>query len=69
MCEVKRLVIHQRMKLPKLGKRKLHYLLSDLLGDRQIKIGREDGLFDLLRSEGMLIRPIKNYTKTAKSKH
>lgn len=68
LLEVKRLVIHQRMKLPRLGTRKLHYLLSDLLEERQIKIGR-DGLFDLLRSERMLIRPKKNYTKTTNSKH
>lgn len=68
LFEVKRMVVDQRMKLPRLGTRKLYYLLSDLLEERQIKIGR-DGLFDLLRSERMLIRPKKNYTKTTNSKH
>ncbi|WP_299683572.1 DDE-type integrase/transposase/recombinase, partial [uncultured Tenacibaculum sp.] len=33
-----------------------------------IKIGR-DALFDYLRSESMLIKPKKNYTKTTNSKH
>jgi putative transposase len=58
----------QRMQLPRLGTRKLYYLLTDLLEEHQLKIGR-DGLFDLLRAEGMLIKPKKNYTKTTNSKH
>ena len=33
-----------------------------------IKIGRE-ALFDYLRSESLLIKPKKNYTKTTNSKH
>ena len=68
LIEVKQLVAHQRMKLPRLGTRKLYYLLGDLLEQRQIKIGR-DGLFNLLRAEGMLVHPKKNYTKTTNSKH
>lgn len=66
--KVKEFVLDQRMQLPRLGTRKLHYLLSDILDESQIKIGR-DGLFDLLRAEGMLILPKKNYTKTTNSKH
>lgn len=42
--------------------------MADLLEEQQIKIGR-DGLFDLLRAENMLIKPLKNYTKTTNSKH
>lgn len=68
LARVKSMVMNQRMFLPRLGTRKLYYLLSDLLEKEQIKIGR-DGLFDLLRSENMLIRPRKNYTKTTNSKH
>lgn len=68
LIKVKELVVGQRMHLPRIGTRKLYYLLSDVLDESQIKIGR-DGLFDLLRAEGMLIRPKKNYTKTTNSKH
>jgi putative transposase len=68
LIKVKQLVVGQRLRLPRFGTRKLYYLLSDVLVESQIKIGR-DGLFDLLRAEGMLIRPKKNYTKTTNSKH
>ena len=66
--KVKALVIEKRMSMPRLGTRKLHYLLKDLLEEQQIKIGR-DGLFDLLRSEHMLVQPKRNYMKTTNSKH
>ena len=57
-----------RMKMPMLGIRKLYYLLEGELKAKNIKIGR-DGLFDYLRSELLLIRPKKSYTKTTDSKH
>ena len=57
-----------RMKMPRLGTRKLYYLLKGELKAKGIKIGR-DGLFDYLRSEQLLIRPRKSYTKTTNSKH
>ena len=56
------------MEMPRLGTRKLYYLIKDQLSDRGIKLGR-DGLFDYLRSKHLLIRPKKNYTKTTNSKH
>lgn len=56
------------MDMPRLGTRKLYYLLKDQLKKEEIKIGR-DALFDLLRSENMLVKPKKNYTKTTHSKH
>lgn len=56
------------MKMPRLGTRKLYYLLKNDFDSLQIKIGR-DGLFDYLRSENLLIKPKKNYTKTTQSKH
>lgn len=62
------MVLEKRMLLPRLGTRKLYYLIGDLLEKEQIKLGR-DGLFNLLRAEGMLIKPKKNYTKTTNSKH
>lgn len=54
--------------MPRLGTRKLYYLLKDELQSLGIKIGR-DALFDYLRSEQMLIRRKKSYTKTTDSKH
>lgn len=54
--------------MPRIGTRKLYYLLKDEFNNQGIKIGR-DALFDYLRSESMLIKPKKNYTKTTNSKH
>lgn len=66
--QVKQLVVNHRRAMPRLGTRKVHYLIKKDLEDRSIKLGR-DGLFDFLRSEHMLIKPRKSYTKTTWSKH
>ena len=65
---IKSLVLQKRMLMPRLGTRKLYYLLTELLSEQQLKIGR-DALFTLLRAENMLVKPKKNYTKTTNSKH
>lgn len=57
-----------RMDMPRLGTRKLYYLLKNEFRVKGLKLGR-DALFDHLRSEHLLIRPKKNYTKTTDSKH
>lgn len=57
-----------RMHMPRIGTRKLYYLLKEAFTAHHIKIGR-DGLFCYLKSEGMLVKPKKNYTKTTHSKH
>ena len=57
-----------RSEQPRIGTRKLYYLLKDDFVLSGIKIGR-DGLFEYLREENMLIYPKKNYTKTTNSKH
>jgi len=54
--------------MPKIGARKLYYLLKNDFERRSIKIGR-DAFFDYLRQENMLIKPRKSYTKTTNSKH
>lgn len=54
--------------MPRLGTRKLYYLLKEDLLREGISIGR-DRLFDLLREEGLLIIKKKKYTKTTGSKH
>jgi putative transposase len=61
--QAKNLVLGLRRQMPRLGTRKLHYLLKSKLG-----IGR-DKLFDLLRVEGLLIYKRRRYTVTTNSKH
>ena len=68
LAKIKPLVQKIRMQMPRLGTRKLYYLLEQEFRDQQIKIGR-DGLFDYLRREHLLVKPKKNYTKTTNSKH
>lgn len=65
---VKDLVIRTRISMPRLGTRKLHYLLKEEFKSLGIKIGC-DALFKYLKSESLLIRPKKNYTKTTLSNH
>lgn len=66
--EVKNLILRIRMDMPRIGTRKLYYLIKPDLVKKNIKIGR-DGIFDLLRSEHLLVKRKKNYTKTTDSKH
>lgn len=54
--------------MPRLGTRKVYHLIKPALETANIKLGR-DGLFNYLRSQYMLIKPKKNYTKTTNSKH
>ncbi|MFY0675594.1 MAG: IS3 family transposase [Bacteroidia bacterium] len=68
LAKIKPLVQALRMQMPKLGTRKLYYLLKKEFDHQGIKVGR-DALFDYLRAEHLLIRPKKNYTKTTNSKH
>ena len=65
---VKFLVLEIRREMPRLGTRKLYYLLEEKFKNYGIKIGR-DALFDYLKREHLLIKPKKNYTKTTYSKH
>lgn len=68
LLEVQRLVQNVRMEMPRIGTRKLYYLLKGELIALNIKIGR-DALFSYLKSENMLVKPKKNYIKTTNSKH
>jgi transposase InsO family protein len=65
---VKAMVVKKRILQPRIGTRKLYYLLSDQINVLGIKMGR-DALFDLLKAEHMLVKPMKCYTKTTNSKH
>lgn len=68
MQQVKDLVVTERRLMPRVGTRKLHYLLGDKFKAGGIKIGR-DALFSFLKSENLLVRRRKRYTKTTWSKH
>lgn len=65
---IREMVDTVRRRMPRIGTRKLHYLLGGPLAEAGIKIGR-DGLFDYLRSEGLLISARKRYTQTTMSRH
>lgn len=52
-----------RRTMPRIGTRKLHYLLGD-----NCDVGR-DKLFDVLRSNHLLVKPKRSYHITTNSKH
>ncbi len=68
LLRLKTLVVEVRRQMPRIGTRKLYYLLQRQLLDMNMKIGR-DAFFDYLRREQLLIKPNKRYTKTTFSKH
>ncbi len=53
---------------PRIGGRKLHYMMSDFLNVHQIKMGG-DQLFDLLSVHGLLVRKRKRRVSTTNSYH
>ncbi len=57
-----------RCNMPRIGTRKLYYIIKPELDDLNIKMGR-DVLFNFLRAEQLLIKPKRNYVKTTNSKH
>lgn len=68
LTQVRDLVMRIRCKMPRIGTRKLYYLIKDELNTLNIKIGR-DVLFNFLRAEHLLIKPKRSYVKTTLSKH
>jgi len=54
--------------MPRLGTRKLYYLLKQDIQELNIKIGR-DAFNTYLSRHNMLIKPKKSYTKTTNSSH
>jgi putative transposase len=55
-----------REDMPRLGGRKLHYLLSDEFEESGLKVGR-DKLFSILRDSKLLIHKKKRYVRTTDS--
>ena len=62
------LVREQRMRQPRIGTRKLHYLLQEPLQRQGIGLGR-DAMFDVLRNARLLVAPRRAYHKTTDSHH
>lgn len=65
--QVAQYVRHVRIRQPRLGARKLHYLLH-CQPDRQLQIGR-DRLFQVLGERRLLVLPKRAYHKTTHSFH
>lgn len=57
-----------RMLMPRIGGRKLYWLIKPKLIAHGIKLGR-DGFFGYLRAHRLLVEPRRSYTKTTFSKH
>ncbi|WP_050807289.1 IS3 family transposase [Bizionia argentinensis] len=64
--QVINLVRELRIRMPRLGTRKLYYLLEDKL--KKLKVGR-DKLFRILKANHLLIIPKKSYHITTDSHH
>lgn len=60
------LVQEMRINQPRIGTRKLYYLLHDKL--QELKVGR-DTFFDILRANHLLITPKRTYQTTTMSHH
>lgn len=66
--DVVSMVVEKRIRMPRLGTRKLYHLLKEDFRAHRLKVGR-DQLFHILRVNHLLIRPRKSYHKTTNSKH
>jgi transposase InsO family protein len=62
------IVLKRRQLLPREGGKKLYQAIKKELDAKRIKIGR-DKLFDLLRSNNLLVEPKKSYHRTTNSNH
>jgi len=62
------LVRRERKLQPRIGCRKLHYMLTAELESNNVSIGR-DRLFEILGARDMLIEPKRSLIKTTNSKH
>lgn len=58
----------KRIRMPRLGTRKLYHLLQEEFLSKGIKVGR-DQLFRVLRVNNLLVKRKKSYHKTTNSKH
>ncbi len=57
-----------RAYMPRIGGKKLHFMLQDKMNEKALKIGR-DRFFNWLREQDLLIRPKRMYIHTTQSNH
>ena len=65
---VVQLVKRERKLQPRLGVRKLHYIIDAELQQAGIEVGR-DRMFEILRSRDMLVKPLPKSPRTTNSRH
>ena len=65
---VEQLVKEERAFQPRLGGRKLYYLLEPKLVEAGVRIGR-DRFFEVLREKGLLVEPLPRSPHTTNSRH
>lgn len=68
LAPVKDMVLDIRRFMPRLGGKKLYFLLKPKFVQANIKLGR-DQFFDYLREHDLLVPPKRSYIKTTHSKH
>lgn len=68
LAPIKERVLELRRFMPRLGGRKLFFLLQPFFQEQGIKIGR-DAFFHYLKEHDLLVQPKRSYTKTTDSKH
>ena len=66
--DVKTMVLDIRQQMPRLGTRKLYFILKERFTKQGIKLGR-DKLFTFLRNHHLLVEKKKSYTLTTDSRH
>lgn len=65
---IEELVRAERSLQPRLGGKKLYYLLKSKLNDAGVRIGR-DRFFEVLREKGLLLEPLPKAPRTTNSRH
>lgn len=65
---IEELVRAERALQPRLGGKKLYYLLKSKLNDAGVRIGR-DRFFEVLREKGLLLEPLPKAPRTTNSRH
>ena len=68
LAPVKTMVLELRRFMPRLGGRKLYFLLKPKFVEQGIQLGR-DGFFAYLKAHDLLVPPKRSYIKTTHSKH
>jgi putative transposase len=67
-CLAVELVKMERELHPRLGARKLHFMLSPILAENGVSIGR-DRFFDILRDADLLVPPLPRSPRSTDSRH